>query len=202
MERMLQPNKHTLPPLVLHPFALPGDSAALLDATKAVLRQHMPGSGGADETGISDRVLAGRYREMRWLFFIGRDVVRWIEQCLDYARRHEDLNRGDINFQAFATLITDNAPPAVRKKLQDWGVFDYRRIFSRALGLNAVFADFPPIGMVAELFIREYYRYLDSLFACRQKLEPHWQLDPEQVGFEVFTSDEYLKILESGLDQN
>ena len=103
-----------------------------------------------------------------------------------------------MNYQAFAAFLTENPPSRVKEKLLKWGVFDFRRVFARALGLNSVFTEFPSAGMIAEEFIREYYAYSDTIFACRQRLQSYLPLDPRQHRFEIYTSGEYMKILEQG----
>jgi hypothetical protein len=190
----------TLPPLILHPFANPEDAPMLLDATRASLMQHKFIQPTRTPEAIVDAILNGRYREMRWLYFIGRDIVRWIEQCLEVAQTHNEWNQPEVNFQAFAALLTDNPPDAVKAKLLQWGVFDYKRVFQRALGLNSVFAEFPPLELVTDVFVREYHSFSDNIFACRQKLNAYRPLDPEKLQFDIYTSGEYLKILESGFD--
>jgi hypothetical protein len=192
----------TLPPLILHPFATPHDAPTLLEATRASLMQHnlLPCTMGTEL--ITDTILRGRYCEMRWLYFIGRDIVRWIEQCLEFTHLHAGLNEPRVNFQAFAHFLTECPPPGVKDKLLHWGVFDFRRVFGRALGLNSVFTEFPPIDLITEEFVREYYSFSDNLFACRQKLNAYSFLDPQKLRFEIYTSREYLKILESGFGGN
>ena len=62
-----------------------------------------------------------------------------------------------------------HTPEAVQAKLKKWGVSDYKAIFSRALGLSAVFAEVPRArDVLTDEFIRHYYRYADQLFQIRQ----------------------------------
>lgn len=203
MSSMSELRTWTLPPLILHPFSTPEDTSTLLDATKANLMQHklIPSTGMGEEK-IADSILRGRYCEMRWLYFIGRDVVRWIDQCLDFVQSHEDLKQPQLNYQSFAAFLTENPPASAQEKLKKWGVFDYRRVFSRALGLNAIFAEFPNARLMTEEFIREYFSYSDHLFACRQKSSAYLALDSQQLKFDIYTSGEYMRILESGFKGN
>jgi hypothetical protein len=202
MSCMPESDAVTLPPLILHPFAGPEDAPTLLDATRASLMRHdlIPPTMGKDM--LMDTILRGRYCEMRWLYFIGRDIARWIDQCLEFARMYEELSESELNFQAFAAFLTERPPASVKAKLLHWGVFDFRKVFARALGLNSVFSEFPPAGLITEEFVRKYYSYSDTLFSCRQKLESYMQLDPAKLRFEIYTSGEYMKILEQGFGGN
>jgi hypothetical protein len=38
-------------------------------------------------------LLTGRYAEMRMLFYLGKDVFRWIDQCVEWAQRNTSLPR-------------------------------------------------------------------------------------------------------------
>ncbi len=189
-----------LPHLILHPFSSANDATKLAESTQAnlMLKDLLPHSDIPQEV-LEDRVLDGRYREIRWLFYIGRDIVRWIDQCLDFARSHDELRQPDLRFQSFAALLTENPPQAVRNKLHKWGVLDFKRVFSRAIGINTLFAQFPAFELLSEEFLREYYAYADSIFACRQDACTYLKLDGEWSQFEIYTSGEYSSILERGL---
>ena len=77
-----------LPPLILHPFNERLPPSALLDNSKAALMlSGLIPSDGADPEELSRRLLAGRYSEIRMLYFLGKDVFRWLDQCLDWAAR-------------------------------------------------------------------------------------------------------------------
>jgi hypothetical protein len=189
-----------LPHLILHPFSSANDATRLAESTQAnlMLKDLLPRRDIPQEV-LEDRVLDGRYREIRWLFYIGRDVVRWIDQCLDFARSHDDLSQPDLRFQTFAALLTENPPQSVKDKLHRWGVLDFKRVFSRAIGINTLFAQFPAFELLSEEFLREYYAYADSIFACRQDACNYLKLDGEWSQFEIYTSGEYSSILERGL---
>ena len=77
---------------------------------------------------------------------------------------------------------------------------DYRRVLSRAIGVNAVFPDPPDFGVISAEFLEDYYAYADSLFACYQRLTPFARLEPASFGFSLYTSDEYLSRLARSLD--
>ena len=77
-----------LPPLILHPFNERIAPATLLEGSKAALMlSGLIPNEGADPDDLRRRLLSGRYAEMRMLFFLGKDVFRWIDQCVEWAQR-------------------------------------------------------------------------------------------------------------------
>ena len=74
-------------------------------------------------------------------------------------------------------------------------------ILSRAIGVNAVFPNPPDFGVISAGFLEDYYAYADSLFACYRGLTPFTPLEPASFGFALYTSDEYLSTIGSGLDE-
>jgi hypothetical protein len=187
-----------LPPLILHPFNEHVPPAKLLENTKAALMLSglMPVD-GTEEEELHRRVMAGRYAEVRMLFFLGKDVLRWLDQCLDSVGRDPDLLASGIKHQSFAHLLTACPHDSVKDKLTRWGVADYLSIFSRAIGLNALFAQPPAVTSLSDEFLRNYHRYADSLFRCYMESEPHRAIDPAQFPFELYASGEYSRLLES-----
>jgi hypothetical protein len=186
-----------LPPLILHPFAETGGTDQLVESSRASLMlQGLIPSGELSRAELDERLISGRYCEIRMLFYVGRDLIRWIEQCLDLVDRDADLKRAGMCYQAFAALLSDDPPRRVREKLKKWGVADYRSIFSRALGLNAIFAEMPERETLADEFIRHYYRYADQLYLSRQLLWNFSEIRPQQFEFELYASGEYSRMLE------
>jgi|SRR5580658_332895 len=185
-----------LPPLILHPFDRGLDAASALDSIKLSL--HL---GGMGEPGVDkEPLLRGRYAEFRILSLVGKDVMRWIAQCVDFSGRDETLANAGIRQQSFADLLVNRTPPAVGARFESWGVIDYRRILSRAIGVNAVFPNPPDYSVLSTEFLEDYYAYADSLFACYRALTPFTPLEPASFGFSLYTSDEYLSTLAHGLD--
>ena len=185
-----------LPPLILHPFNERVTPSDLLENSKAALMLSglMPPDGvGPDE--LRRRLLAGRYSEIRMLFFLGRDVFRWIEQCMESS----DPGRDDppVTPQSFAALLTQAPPEPVREKLLLWGVADFSSIFSRAIGLNAMFAEPPMLNSLSEEFVQNYHRYADGLFRTYMETQLHASLDAREFHFELYASGEYSRKLES-----
>src|SRR5690242_9125381 len=90
-----------LPPLILHPFNERVPPSALLDNSKAALMLSglIPSDGTAEEE-LQRRLLAGRYGEVRMLFFLGKDVFRWVEQCVEWTAGASELARDGLHPQS------------------------------------------------------------------------------------------------------
>ncbi len=187
-----------LSPLILHPFAETAGTDKLVESSRASLMlQGLLPAGQLSRDQLDERLLSGRYCEIKMLFYVGRDLMRWIDQCLDLVEREPVLQKGGLCYQAFAAILVDHPPAGVREKLKTWGVADYRSIFSRALGLNALFAELPSREVLAPEFIRHYYRYADQLYMSRQLLWNFSGIQPHQFEFELYASGEYSRMLET-----
>jgi hypothetical protein len=187
-----------LPPLILHPFNERVPPSALLENSKAALMlSGLIPNDGSDQEDLKRRLLAGRYSEIRMLYFLGKDVFRWIDQCVEWVQRVPQLAALEIRRQSFAALLTKDPPEAVKEKLVRWGVVDYVSIFSRAIGMNAVFVEPPPFETLNEDFLRHYHRYPDFLYRCYMESEPYQSVSPSNFRFALFASGEYSRMLES-----
>jgi len=190
-------NARTLPPLILHPFADATGPDKLVESSRASLMlQGLLPTGERTAEELDKALLDGRYCEIRMLFYVGKDLVRWIEQCLEHIDRDPDLRDRGIRYQSFAAYLVNHSPAAVQTKLRKWGVADYRSIFTRALGLNAVLAGAPRRDQLSEEFVRNYYRYADQMFACRQGQAQFADIGGYGFEFEIFASGEYSRMLE------
>jgi hypothetical protein len=194
-----------LPPLILHPFNERVPPTALLQNSKAALM--MAGlipDDGSDRDEMTRRLLAGRHAEIRMLYFLGKDVCRWLAQCRECAARIPELNGAEIREQSFAGLLAGSPPQGVKEKLVRWGVADYSSVFSRAVGLNAVFAQPPTLESLSEEFLRNYHRYADLMYRCYMESQPHRLADAANFRFDLYASGEYSRMLESewGADQS
>ncbi len=190
-------NQWKLPPLIVHPFSDPADPNKLLESSRASLMlQGLLPAKGATKEELRNRLLEGRFRELRMLYYIGKDILRWIEQCLDLVRLESDLQEKNIRFQSFASLLVDHPPGGVKTKLKKWGVAESRAIFSRAIGLNSVFSRPPSRSNVTEEFIRNSSRYSDHMFVCRQRSISFDELDADAFVFGLYASGEYTRLLE------
>jgi hypothetical protein len=187
----------TLPPLILHPFSNAMDPFRFLANSRNVAASAGDSARGDGASGpVQRRLLLTRYCEVRMLWCIGKDVLRWIDQCLDFVNRQSELKGGDIRFQSLATLLIDNTPAAAVEKLLAWGVTDYQNLFARAIGLNSIFAELPALGILSEDFLKDYYSFAYQIYLCRQQAETHRKLDAGAFSLDVFTSGEYIKIIE------
>ena len=187
-----------LPPLILHPFNEHTPPSVLLDNSKAALMlSGLIPNDGTDPDELSRRILAGRYGEIRMLFFLGKDVFRWLEQCTDWVTRVPELSEREWRQQSFAALLTAATPVEVKEKLARWGVSYYISIFRRAIGLNIMFANPPAVGDLAEEFLRNYHKYADSLYQCFMEMEAYPAADPRRFRFALYASGEYSKMLEA-----
>jgi hypothetical protein len=186
-----------LPPLILHPFADAGGPDKLVESSRASLMlQGLLPSGERSTDELDKSLLEGRYCEIRMLFYVGKDLVRWIEQSLEHVERHPGYRDSGIKFQSFASYLVNNTPAAVQAKLRKWGVADFKSIFMRAIGLNAILAAVPERGILSDDFVRNYYRYADSIFLCRQSQTVFTDISQMNFDFDIYASGEYSRMLE------
>jgi len=187
----------SLPPLILHPFADAAAPNRLVASSRASLAlQGLLPAGESSREDLDRMLLDGRFSEMRMLYYVGKDLVRWIEQCLELVERQSHRMPPGVKYQSFAGLLVDDAPVEVQDKLRKWGVADYKAIFARALGLNCLFANVPTRDLVSDEFVRNYFRYADQLFACRQNQSPFTTIGSKIFRFELYSSGEYSRMLE------
>jgi hypothetical protein len=191
-----------LPPLILHPFSERISPAALLENSKAalILSGLLPGE-GEDGEELQRKVLAGRYSEIRMLFYLGKDVFRWIGQCMEIVERAPELTDAGFRRPSFAGLLA-SPPKNVREKLIHWGVVDYAAVFARAIGLNTLFAEPPAFASLSMEFIRGYHRAADLLFQAFMETEPHRVAAPRNFAFELYASGEYAKLLATSWERD
>jgi hypothetical protein len=187
----------TLPPLILHPFADAAGPGRLVESSRASLKlQGLLPAGEATREELDQALLEGRYSELRMLFYVGKDLARWIEQCLEFVERNQVRLPGGITYHSFASLLIHAAPPGVEGKLRKWGVADYKSIFTRALGLQFLFADVPARPCLSDDFVRHYFRYADQIFAAKQAEGEFTAVTSSQFNFELYSSGEYSRMLE------
>jgi len=186
-----------LPPLILHPFSDFGGPSKLIESSRAslMLQGLLPREQNT-EAELEQILLDGRYCEVRMLFYVGKDLLRWMEQCLEMVERDEHLRDKGIIRQSLVALLVNDPPMHVAEKLQSWGVVDYAAIFSRAIGLNMVFIEVPDPELIPSEFVRNYYRFADSLYNCYQAMQPFTQIKAKNFDFDLFASGEYSRLLE------
>jgi hypothetical protein len=187
-----------LPPLILHPFNERISPETLLENSKASLMlSGLIPSEGVDRDELRRRLLAGRHSEIRMLYFLGKDIFRWIGQCMEVVESTSELQLTPIRRQSFAGLLAAGPPPTVREKLVGWGVADYSSVFARAIGLNTLFAEPPGFETLAEDFLRHYHRAAGLLYQSFMEAEPHLVIAARNFPFDLYASGEYTKILET-----
>jgi hypothetical protein len=187
----------SLPPLILHPFADASGPHKLVESSRASLMlQGLLPTGEQTSEQLERTLLEGRYQEIRMLFYVGKDILRWIDQCVDHVSRYPEMQNVTLRPQSFASYLVENPPAEVARKLKQWGVADHKSIFSRALGLNVILADLPPQETFSTDFLRHYHRYADQMFHCNLG-QTHFA-DPSHLGFEfqIYASGEYSRMLE------
>lgn len=184
-----------LPPLILHPFAGREGPDKLLEGSRAALMLHglMPSDLDVDE--LSRRILLGRYNEVRMLYFLGKDIFRWMDQCQEIVEKVEALKTLGIRTQSFAAMLVDAPPACITEKLNSWGVNDQRTIFSRGIGLRSAFEELPPVEVLSPIFLKNYHRYADHLYACYQRLSTSTAIGADNFPFELYGSEEYSRKL-------
>jgi hypothetical protein len=185
-----------LPPLILHPFSDSSSPHRLLQSSRASLMlQGLLPNEELSVDQLRNMLLEGRFCEIRMLFYVGKDLVRWIDQCSDAAERESPLQSARVEWQSFAQLLVEEPPLGVREKLRAWGVADYNAIFARAIGLNCVFAEPPDRSVLSDDFIRNYHRFADQMFAAKQAERRFTRIRSADFEFELFASGEYSRIL-------
>ncbi len=186
-----------LPPLILHPFADAASSVRVLESAKAAAQMVLdPAQPATKAEQLRERLLDGRYAEVRMLYFVGKDLFRWMEQCVDFCSRADDLRERGLAAQSFAEFLITRAPSDVDAKLRRWGVTDYARIFARSIGLHLQFALPPARQLLAPDYLRSYYRFTDYAYNCWKEGIQFPTLSPEEFTFELYASGEYSKLLE------
>ncbi|HEY3827386.1 MAG TPA: hypothetical protein VGL82_22695 [Bryobacteraceae bacterium] len=186
-----------LPPLILHPFSGGTGTSELVDGSLASLALEGLVDSAEEESILHRRMLAGRYQEVRMLLFLGKDLFRWMQQCVEHVRSSDSPDAKVVE-QSFASLVVDHPPESVRLKLEGWGVTDRRAVFSRAIGIHSLFQDPPPVESLSPIFLRNYHRYADHAYICYQHSTAFVPLDGLSCRFELYASEEYARLLSDG----
>ena len=198
-----QPARWTLPPLILHPFADKHGPSRLIESSRAsLILQGLLPAGELTQSELEERLLEGRYWELRMLFYVGRDLLRWIEQCADFVAAEPSLRSKGYRFEGFAAFLVEHTPSNVIEKLKGWGVSDYAAIFARSLALNTLFTEAPARQILSDHFVRNYYRFADQIYLCRQSSTDFPEIPPNLFQFELYASGEYARMLEREWEQN
>ena len=169
-----------LPPLILYPFKCqPSDvSFAEIDPCPEETR----------------RGLESRYAEMCMLCYLGRDLDRWLRQCVEMVAGNPHTD--GLGESSFVNLLLFDPPAAVIRKMHDWDVPNFQLVFARAIGLNSVYPVPPAATGVSEPLLRSFHLYADALFEARVRLAPGAEIRHEDFDFEIYSSGEYARLLE------
>ena len=132
------------------------------------------------------------------LIYIGRDLQRWAEQCLDFVSRQPALRNEGLREQSFLVMLVNKPPEEFANKMKQWGISDQRSIFARAIGLNSVFEQPPTAESLGARFLQSYQRFADYFFICYQTMCQYRMVDPERFSFELYASEEYARHLAAG----
>ena len=186
-----------LPPLILHPFSAPEDTSVLIQSSRAslALQGFLPAEEVPD-LDLDQQLLRGRYAELRMLYYIGKDLVRWMEQCTETADASDRFTNLRIRPETFAVVLVQHVPSHVRAKLEGWGVLDFSALFRRSVGLHAVFQEFPPVEAFTPDFLRRYHRHLDQWYEYRLREAAAHRPEPTEFVFDLYASGEYALLLE------
>ena len=186
-----------LPPLILHPFSDSRGPDMLVECSRAqlMLGGFLPME-GAQREDLEQIVLRGRVCELRMLYYVGLDIDRWLEQCVEVSGREPALNRAPLSRGSFAALLVGESPAHVHQKLTRWGVADYKALFGRAVGLTAVFGEAPELGALRAGFLLDFHRYADGFFRCWNEVHGGLAATPETFTFDLYASGEYSRMLE------
>ena|GEM_PF-224415 len=186
-----------LPPLILHPFSGPEDTSVLMESSRAslALQGFLP---NADTTplDLDQQLVRGRYAELRMLYYIGKDILRWTEQCAETVNAARAFEGRRIRQETFAVFLVQFVPPHVRAKLEGWGVLDFCSLFRRSIGLHAVFHDLPSAEQLSSNFLRRYHRYLDHWYEQHLKDTAFDRPQEDEFIFDLYASGEYTLMLE------
>src|ERR1700722_365958 len=178
-----------MPPLILHPFNERVSPETLLENSRsALMLSGLIPSEGINREELKRRLVTGRHSEVRMLYFLGKDVFRWIGQCMEIVERTPVLESTRVKRQSFAGLLTGSPPPLVREKLLRWGGADYPAVFARGIGLNTLFAEPPEFQALAEDFLRHYHSAASLLYQSFIDAEQHRVIDGRGFRFDRIAS--------------
>lgn len=195
--KLSRPQAFRLPPLILHPFSAAEDTTVLMESSRAslALQGFMPRE-EATTQDLDQQLLRGRYAELRMLYYIGKDITRWMEQCAESVIASGAFEGRRIVSESFAVFLVQHVPAHVRMKLEGWGVLDFCALFRRSIGLHGVFNDFPAAETFAPEFLRRYHRHLDQWYEQRLRDSGCDQPEAEEFSFDLYASGEYTLLLE------
>jgi len=194
--RNSMPSTCVLPPLILHPFSNTAGPSKLMEASRAslVLQGLLPPDDSLEE--LERRLLEGRYCELSMLFYLGRtwsagprSAWRWPAA----ARRAGGLS----GRRASRRCLLEDPPVAVLEKLRKWGVHEYKCIFTRAFGLQALFETLPARECLAPNSCGTTTASPTRCSLASSSCSPFHRLCSSDYEFDLYASGEYAKMLEA-----
>src|SRR5436190_24209154 len=89
--------KWELPPLILHPFSDQSGPGKLVQSSRASLMLNglLPHDESTEDE-LTRRLIEGRFCEIRMLFFVGKDLLRWFAPSLDFIGSIPELRGSGI----------------------------------------------------------------------------------------------------------
>lgn len=185
-----------LPPLILHPFSGPDDTSVLMESSRAslALQGFLPRQDATED--LDQQLLRGRYAELKMLYYIGKDVARWTEQCVETTAVAPGFEDRRMRVETFGVFLVQHVPLHVRAKLEGWGVLDFCSLFRRSFGLHGVFLEMPAADTFSSDFLRRYHRHLDQWYEQRLRDAVFDRAEPHEFIFDLYASGEYTLMLE------
>ncbi|HZS54665.1 MAG TPA: hypothetical protein VFA65_09700 [Bryobacteraceae bacterium] len=159
------------------------------------LQGFLPADAG-NSHDLDQQLLRGRYAELRMLYYIGKDLIRWMEQCTEATVASGQFANVRVRPESFAIILVQQVPAHVRAKLEGWGVLDFCALFRRSIGLHAIFQDFPGVELFTPEFLRRYHRHLDQWYEYRLRESAPHRPEPNEFTFDLYASGEYALLLE------
>jgi hypothetical protein len=187
-----------LPPLILHPSSEPQALATLaLGARAGLVLQGATDSDGLEDEDWKRHLLDCRYCEIRMLYFLGKDLSRWVDQCADLARRDVALSKAGVQRGSFVDLLVNDTPHTIVDKMRGWGVGDCGLVFRHALGLGVLFEVVPRRELLTEEFLCHHRRYATALFDASHGRDRFTVIRRPDIHVKLYASAEYAKLLEA-----
>ncbi len=192
-----------LPPLILHPFSAPEDTSVLMESSRAslALQGFLPADAGNNRE-LDQQLLRGRYAELRMLYYIGKDLIRWMDQCCETAVASGVFTHVRVRPETFGMMLVQTVPVHVRAKLEGWGVLDFCALFRRSIGLHAIFQEFPSVEAFTPEFLRRYHRHLDQWYEYRLREAAAHKAEADEFQFDLYASGEYALMLEQSWNKS
>jgi hypothetical protein len=168
-----------------------------MDSSRAslALQGFLPAGENSQEE-LDERLVRGRYAELRMLFYIGKDLMRWSEQCAETVILAGRFGGAPITRETFACVLVQHMPDHVREKLENWGVLDYCALFRRSIGLHTVFGELPSADSLSPEFVRRYHRHLDVWYENKSHEVDYYRPESGEFTFDLYASGEYTSLLE------